>query len=101
VAPLHVARPDHHVAKAVAPTFEGERLAAERALEHLQPFFHQGHASRHRHAEAGELVGRVAHAQSDLDATAADVIQHGQVLCQTHGIEPSRSSQAICSSAWR
>lgn len=84
-AGLHVARMDHDVVEIVARAVEAEALAREAATQHLEAFLGARHALRQRNAEAPELVGRVAHADADLDATATQVVEHRQVLGETHG----------------
>ena len=79
-AGLHVARRDLHVGEIVALAGIAERLAGEGALQHVESLVGQRHAARHRQAEAFELVRRVAHADADLHAPAADIVEHREVL---------------------
>jgi hypothetical protein len=67
----------------VAGAVKAEALAREAATQHLQAFLRARHALRQRQAEAAELVWRVAHADAELDAAAAEVVQDGQVLGQS------------------
>ena len=79
-ARLHVARRDLHVLEIVALALEAELLAGEGALQHLDSLVGQRHAARDRHAEAAELVRRVAHADAHLDPAAADIVEHREIL---------------------
>ena len=81
---LHVARPDHHVVEIVALAMETELLAGEAMAQHLDAFVGQRHAARDGQTEAAELVRRVAHADADLDAAVADIVEHREVLGQPH-----------------
>src|SRR5262245_19398446 len=65
---------------------EAEALAAEAAAQHLEAFVRAREALGERDAEAAELVRRIAHAHADLDASTAQVVEHGQVLGEPHGM---------------
>src|SRR4029453_1222819 len=62
----------------IAAAVEAETLAGEVAPQHLQASLRASPPLGQRQAEAAELVGRVAHADAQLDAAAAEVVQHGQ-----------------------
>ena len=79
---MHVARPDHHVVETVALAVETELLASEAMAQHLDAFVGQRHAARDGQAESAELVRRVAHADANLDAAVADIVEHSEVLGQ-------------------
>src|ERR1700748_3152373 len=81
---LHVARPDHHVVEIVAFAMETELLAGEAMAQHLYAFVRQRYAARDGQTETAELVRRVAHADADLDAAVADIVEYGEVLGQPH-----------------
>src|SRR6476661_6529157 len=49
---------------------------------YLDAFVRQRHAARDGQTEAAELVRRVAHADADLDAAIADIVEYCEVLGQ-------------------
>ncbi len=65
---------------------EAEALARERAREDLEPFLHPRQPLRQRDAEAAELVRRVAHADAELHAAAAQIVEHREIFRETHRV---------------
>src|ERR1700722_5967252 len=79
-AGLHVTRRDPDVLEFVALAGKAELLAGEGAPQHGDAFIGQGDTARDRQAEAAELVRRVTHAHADLDPSAADIVEHREIL---------------------
>jgi hypothetical protein len=65
---------------------ETELFAGEAMAQHLDAFVRQRHAARDGQTEAAELVRRVAHADADLDAAMADIVEYREVLGQPHRV---------------
>jgi hypothetical protein len=63
---------------------ETELLAGETMAQHLDALVGQRHAARDGQTEAAELVRCVAHADADLDAAIADIVEYREVLGQPH-----------------
>src|SRR5262245_23404582 len=75
---LDVARSDDDVLEPIAGAVEAEPLPGEAAAENFQPLLGAREALGQGNAEAAKLVGRVAHPHAQLDAPAAQVVEHGE-----------------------
>ena len=65
---------------------ETEFFAVETMAQHLDAFVCQRDAARDGQTEAAKLVRRVAHADADLDAAIANVVEHCEILGQPQGM---------------
>jgi hypothetical protein len=59
---------------------------SQMSRQHLQPFLRPRQPLRQGDAEAAELVGRVAHAHAELHAATTYIVEHREVLGETHRV---------------
>lgn len=83
---LHEFRPDKHVFGLVSFAAKAEPFAAETTCEDFEALVRARDPMRDRIAIAREVPRHITEANPDIDASPAEIVEHRQILRQSHGM---------------